>query len=113
MGALSARVHEHAATFRAPSYLPVRTLHELIGRGERDVLFTHDIPLFVPSARRVVFGRVAERFRQEIDALYAEPAGRRVIRRPHRRERASSSRPTQIDHTFGDEPYRATCPAHV
>jgi Ser/Thr protein kinase RdoA (MazF antagonist) len=79
LGVLSARLHDHAATFRPPSDLRVRTLHELIGRGEREVLFTHDIPLFVPSARRVVFERVAERFRQEIDALYAEPAGRRVI----------------------------------
>ena len=79
LGVLPARLHEHAATFRPPSDLPVRTLHELIGRGEREVLFTHDIPLFVPSARRVVFERIAERFRQEIDALYAEPAGRRVI----------------------------------
>jgi Ser/Thr protein kinase RdoA (MazF antagonist) len=36
LGVLSARLHEHAATFRPPPELPVRTLRDLVGRGELD-----------------------------------------------------------------------------
>jgi Ser/Thr protein kinase RdoA (MazF antagonist) len=79
LGALSARLHEHAAAFQPPPDLPVRTLHELIGRGEREVLFSHAHPPFLPPPRRAVFEQVAARFRREVDALYADPAGRRVI----------------------------------
>jgi Ser/Thr protein kinase RdoA (MazF antagonist) len=79
LGALSARLHEHAAAFRPPPDPPGRTLHELIGRGERAVLFGHEHPLFLPPPRRAVFAEVAARVEREVDALYADPAGRRVI----------------------------------
>jgi Ser/Thr protein kinase RdoA (MazF antagonist) len=79
LGVLAARLHEHAATFRPPAELPVRTLDQLIGRGEREVLFSHEHPLFLPPARRAVFEQVAARFRRTVDELYADPAGRRVI----------------------------------
>jgi len=79
LGVLSARLHEHAATFQPPPDLPVRTLDELIGRGEREVLFSHEHPPFLPPTRRGIFEQVAARFRREVGALYADPAGRRVI----------------------------------
>ncbi len=79
LGVLSARLHEHAATFRPPPALPVRTLDRLTRGGEREVLFSHEHPPFLPPPRRAVFERVAERFRRTVDALYADPAGRRVI----------------------------------
>jgi Ser/Thr protein kinase RdoA (MazF antagonist) len=79
LGVLSAKLHEHAASFRPPAALPVRTLDRLTRGGEREVLFSHDQPLLLPPPRRAVFERVAERFRRTVDALYADPAGRRVI----------------------------------
>ena len=79
LGVLSARLHEHAATFRPPSDLPVRTLHELIGRGEREVLFSHEHPAFLPPPRRSVFEQVAGRFQRAVECLYADGTGRRVI----------------------------------
>ena len=79
LGDLSARLHAHAATFRPPPELPVRTLDQLIGRGEREVIFSHEHPTFLPPERRAFFFDLAERYRREIEALYADPAGRRVI----------------------------------
>jgi Ser/Thr protein kinase RdoA (MazF antagonist) len=79
LGVLSARLHEHAATFRSPPDLPVRTLADLIGRGEREIVFSHEHPSFLPPERRAVFEAVAARFRRAVDALYADPAGRRVV----------------------------------
>lgn len=79
LGVLSARLHEHAAGFRPSAALPVRTLDRLTRGGERDVLFAYDHPPFLPPARREVFARVSEAFRQTVDALYADPAGLRVI----------------------------------
>ncbi|MCW3065011.1 MAG: Homoserine kinase, partial [Solirubrobacterales bacterium] len=79
LGVLSARLHEHAATFRPPVELPVRTLDPLFGRGEREVLFSHEHPRFLPPPRQAVFQSVADRFQRTVDALYADAAGRRVI----------------------------------
>jgi Ser/Thr protein kinase RdoA (MazF antagonist) len=79
LGVLSARLHEHAAGFRPPASLPVRSLDQLLRGGERAVLFAYEHPAFLPPARRAVFARVAERFRLTVAALYADPAGRRVI----------------------------------
>ena len=79
LGALAARLHEHAATFRPPPELPVRLLDQLIGRGEGEVLFAYEHPDFLPPVRRAVFETVAQRFQRTIGALYADPAGRRVI----------------------------------
>ena len=79
LGGLSARLHEHAATFRPPPALPVRTLDRLTRGGERDVLFAYDHPLFLPPPRRELFARVLEAFRQAVAGLYADPAGRRVV----------------------------------
>ena len=75
LGVLSARLHAHAAGFRPPPALPVRTLDQFPGRGEREVLFSHEHPLFLPPARRAVFERVAA-------ALPADR--RRAVRRPRR-----------------------------
>jgi Ser/Thr protein kinase RdoA (MazF antagonist) len=75
LGVLSARLHEHAASFRPPPDLPVRRLRD----GERDVLLVRDHPRFLPPARRAVFEAAAERFRRVVDALYADPAGLRVV----------------------------------
>jgi Ser/Thr protein kinase RdoA (MazF antagonist) len=79
LGVLSTRLHEHAASFRPPAALPVRTLDRLTRGGEREVLFAYEHPLFLPPARRAVFQAVGERFRATVAALYADPAGRRVI----------------------------------
>jgi Ser/Thr protein kinase RdoA (MazF antagonist) len=79
MGELSARLHAHAATYRPPVEIPVRTLDELIGRGERDVLFSHEHPEFLPPSRRALFEHVAERFRETVAAIYADPTGRVLI----------------------------------
>jgi Ser/Thr protein kinase RdoA (MazF antagonist) len=79
LGELAAGLHAHAAGFRPPEALPRRTLDRLIGRGEREVLFEHDHPVFLPPPRRRVFERAGERYRQAVAALYADPAGRRVI----------------------------------
>ena len=79
LGVLSAQLHEHAATFRPPPELPVRTLDRLTRGHERDVLFGHDHPLFLPPQRRAVFEAVAHHFHRELTALYADPSGRRVI----------------------------------
>ena len=79
LGMLAARLHEHAATFRPPAELPVRTLDALIGRGEREVLFSHEHARFLPPARRAVFEAVAGHFRRTVEKLYADPAGRRVV----------------------------------
>ena len=79
LGALSARLHEHALTFRPPPALPVRTLDQLLRGDERDVLFGHEHPLFLPPARRAVFEAVAARFYRTLAALYANAPGRRVI----------------------------------
>jgi Ser/Thr protein kinase RdoA (MazF antagonist) len=79
LGVLSARLHEHAASFRPPPALPVRRLDRLLRGGEREVLFDHAHGPLLPPARRELFVAVAERFREILAALYADPAGRRVI----------------------------------
>lgn len=79
LGVLAARLHEHAATFRPPPALPVRTLDRLTRGDERAVLFDRDHYRVLPPHRREVFADVAERFRHALAALYADPAGRRVI----------------------------------
>ena len=79
LGVLSARLHEHALTFHPPPALPVRTLGQLLRGNERDVLFRHEHPLFLPPSRRAIFEAMAERFHQALTALYAEAAGLRVI----------------------------------
>src|SRR5687767_2778239 len=73
LGVLSARLHDHAATFQPPPELPVRTLDRLTRGDERDVLFTHDHPLFLPPQRRRVFEAIADRFHRELASLYAAP----------------------------------------
>jgi Ser/Thr protein kinase RdoA (MazF antagonist) len=79
LGVLSARLHEHAATFRPPPELPVRRLDQLIGRGEREVIFSDEHPDFLPPARRVIFESVAQCFQRTLAALYVGPTGLRVI----------------------------------
>jgi Ser/Thr protein kinase RdoA (MazF antagonist) len=79
LGELSARLHTHAATFHPPVALSERTLDQLIGRGEREVLFSHKHPAFLPPARRALFERVAERFQATVAALQADRTGRQVI----------------------------------
>jgi Ser/Thr protein kinase RdoA (MazF antagonist) len=79
LGVLSARLHEHAATFRPPPAVPVRMLDRLVRGDEREVLFAHEHPPFLPPPRRAVFLSVAESFRRTVDALYADPTGQRVI----------------------------------
>jgi Ser/Thr protein kinase RdoA (MazF antagonist) len=79
LGLLSARLHQHAAGYRPPPALPVRLLDQFPGRGEREVLFSHQHRLFLPPARRAIFERVGQRFRHALEALYADPSGRRVL----------------------------------
>ena len=59
--------------------LPVRALDRLLRGAEREVLFEGDYCGLLPAARLDVFRSVAERYAQVVDALYADPAGRRVI----------------------------------
>jgi len=79
LGVLSARLHQHAATFHPPPEIPVRTLDTLTRGNERDVLFTHEHPAFLPPSRRAICQTVAQRYQRIVTALYANTAGRRVI----------------------------------
>ena len=80
LGVLSARLHQHAATFRPPAALPVRTLDRLTRGNENErLLLGQEHPNLLPPHRRAVFQQVADRFQGVLDALYADPAGRRVI----------------------------------
>lgn len=79
LGVLSARLHEHAATFRPPPELRTRLLDRLLRDYERDVLFGREHPLFLPPVRRAVFEAVAERVRRTVAVLYSNVSGRRVI----------------------------------
>jgi Ser/Thr protein kinase RdoA (MazF antagonist) len=79
LGVLSARLHQHAATFRPPAELPVRTLDRLVRGAEQLVMFDRDHGALLPPARKGVFQAVADRYATAVAAIYADPTGRRVI----------------------------------
>lgn len=79
LGALSDRLHQHAAAYRPPAGIPARRLDRLVRDGERDVLLADDHPRFLPPKRRAVFAAVAALFLRELGDLYADPAGLFVV----------------------------------
>lgn len=79
MGVLSARLHEHAATFTPPDGFTTRRLDCLFPRDEEVVLFTPRFAhLFSPEQRKV-FEQAIERAQTELDRLYRSPDPPRVI----------------------------------
>lgn len=79
MGVLSARLHEHAATFMPKGPFTARNLDRLFPRGEECVLFAPTFQYLFDPDQREIFERAMDRAQSELDRFYANPEGRRVI----------------------------------
>jgi Ser/Thr protein kinase RdoA (MazF antagonist) len=79
MGVLSARLHEHGATFTPPPGFTTGRLDRLFPRGEQNILFEPQFAhLFTPE-RRGIFEAAIERAQGELDRLYANPTPPQVV----------------------------------
>ncbi len=79
MGALFARLHEHAADFAPPKDFTRRRMDAVYVCGERQVLFGDSCrDAFTPRARDI-FEQCRGKIDQAFERLYADPAGLRVI----------------------------------
>jgi Ser/Thr protein kinase RdoA (MazF antagonist) len=79
MGALSARLHAHAATFDPPREFSIKTADSVFPFGDEVVLFDKAHRDLVPPARRELFRRTAKRVEATLGALYANWQGLRVL----------------------------------
>jgi Ser/Thr protein kinase RdoA (MazF antagonist) len=79
LGALSARLHEHATRFVPPPGFTTRRLNGLYVRGELDLLFSDAGIGFFSGEDRDVYVAVAERVHAALASLYADPRGLRVV----------------------------------
>jgi Ser/Thr protein kinase RdoA (MazF antagonist) len=79
MGVLSARLHEHGATYSPPDGFTTRRLDRLFPRGEQNLIFDPQFAhLFTPQ-RRAIFEAGIERAQAELDRLYASPTPPQVV----------------------------------
>ena len=79
MGALSARLHAHAETFRPPPEFSIKTADSVFPFGDEVVLFDKAHRDLVPPARRELFQRVAKRVEDALGELFADRQGLRVL----------------------------------
>jgi Ser/Thr protein kinase RdoA (MazF antagonist) len=79
LGELSARLHDHAATFEPPEGFSIPNATSVFPFGDPVVLFAPEYRHLFPPARRRVFERAIERVQAAIDALQATGPGPRVL----------------------------------
>lgn len=73
MGVLSARLHEHGATFKPDAPFTDRRLDRLFPRGERIVLDDPEFAHLFSDGKREVFDRARKLAEAELARLYAGP----------------------------------------
>ena len=79
LGALSAQLHAHAATFKEPPDFSIKTADSLFPFGDEEVLFDKLYRDLMPPARRELFQRVKTRVQDALGELYADRRGLRVL----------------------------------
>lgn len=79
LGVLSAGLHEHAKGFTPGEAFTSRKLDRLFPRDEVCVLFAREHQHLFSPDQRVTFKQAMERAQSELDRLYADPDGLRVI----------------------------------
>jgi Ser/Thr protein kinase RdoA (MazF antagonist) len=79
MGALSARLHAHAETFRPPPGFSIKTADSVFPFGDDVVLFDKAHGDLVPPDRRELFQRVSKRVEDALGELFATQQGLRVL----------------------------------
>ncbi len=79
MGVLSARLHEHGATFKPPAGFTTRRLDRLFPRGETNILFTPEFAHLFSPDRRAIFEEGIAVAQTELDRLFRSPEPPRVV----------------------------------
>jgi Ser/Thr protein kinase RdoA (MazF antagonist) len=79
MGVLSARLHEHGATFSPPASFTTRRLDRLFPRGETNMLFSPVFAHLFSPKQRAIFEQGVTVAQAELDRLYASPEPPRVV----------------------------------
>ncbi len=79
MGVLSARLHEHAATFEPQEPFTTRKLDSLFPRDEECVLFAPAHEHVLTGEQRAIFEQAMKRAQSELDCLYTSPDGPHII----------------------------------
>jgi Ser/Thr protein kinase RdoA (MazF antagonist) len=79
MGVLSAKLHEHGATFSPPAGFTTRRLDRLFPRGETNVIFSPEFAHLFSPAQRATFEQGVGVAQAELDRLYANPEPPRVV----------------------------------
>jgi Ser/Thr protein kinase RdoA (MazF antagonist) len=79
LGALSAQLHAHAATFSPPPEFSIKTADSVFPFGDEAVLFDEAYRDLMPPQRRELFRRAAKRAEAALGALYADRRGLRVL----------------------------------
>ncbi len=79
LGVLSARLHEHSATWSPPEGFAARTMNNIYARGELDALFSESCREVFTGDSRLVFERVRDRVNAAFEALYSGERRPRAI----------------------------------
>jgi Ser/Thr protein kinase RdoA (MazF antagonist) len=79
MGRLFARLHAFSLGFVPPQGFTQRKMERVLARGEKDVLFTPDCLSSLPENLRELLLQIKDEVERTYQALYADPAGLRVI----------------------------------
>lgn len=79
MGILSARLHEHGATFTPSEGFTTRRLDRLFPRDEEVVIFSPRFGHLFTAEQRALFESAFEQSQAELDRLYRNPEPPRVV----------------------------------
>ena len=79
MGALFARLHRHALSFKPPRGFTRLKMDSPYVRGQGEVLFEKRLRRYFDTEQRRTFTRMHRRVKNAYAALYADPSGLRVI----------------------------------